>query len=327
MNNGIHPYDGSSLGYRGLGSGGFNDLSRAAGELFHEEAQSLPMAGLPAGEAAARNAGARAGAGNAAAPSLPAANPGAVGPTAATRIAVGQHLDAAAQKYGIPPDLLKAVAWQGSAWDPQATSFDGGHKKGVMQIDDRYHPFAQTSAAFDPQSNIEFGASQLRRSYDLTGSWDETLRAQGGQTYATVVRSLQQRQPWARYEAGAAGAGTGDAGPAASGAGGGTVGAPSGTPGAAPATPQSGNAALAAAWSGLSNPSTDNQPGPQSSALWTNAALSSSLGRATSSAATPRQQFSIFGPNGLLERRNRSGNALNPLIPPSLTPPPDEPQS
>jgi hypothetical protein len=113
---------------------------------------------------------------------------------------IGQMLDAAAAKYGIPPDTLKAVAWQESGWNPNAKSFDGQHGKGVMQIDDRYHEFARTQDVFDPKKNIEYGAKYLSSLKDKYGSWQEALHHyNGGSTYAGKIQNLAQQKPWQKY--------------------------------------------------------------------------------------------------------------------------------
>ena len=106
-------------------------------------------------------------------------------------------LDAASQKYGIPPNVLKAVAWQESKWNAKALSFDGQHGKGVMQIDDRFHQFARTPDVFDPAKNIDYGAKYLSDLYQKTGSWSAALkRYNGGSDYPPKVLALAQQQPW-----------------------------------------------------------------------------------------------------------------------------------
>ncbi len=106
-------------------------------------------------------------------------------------------LDAASQKYDIPPDILKAVAWQESTWNPLARSFDEEHGKGVMQIDDRFHEFAKTRDVWDPVKNIDYGARYLSDLYRETGSWEGALkRYNGGDDYPPKVLGLSQQQPW-----------------------------------------------------------------------------------------------------------------------------------
>lgn len=113
---------------------------------------------------------------------------------------IGKMLDAASEKYGIPPNILKAVAWQESGWRANASSFDGGHGKGIMQIDDRFHEFARTQDVWDPAKNIDYGARYLAGLYKETGSWEAALkRYNGGSDYPPKVLALAQQQPWQQY--------------------------------------------------------------------------------------------------------------------------------
>lgn len=119
-----------------------------------------------------------------------------------TKVQIKQLIEAAAVKYGIPPDILKAVAWQESAWNPKALSFDGQHGKGVMQIDDRFHKFASTPDVFDPVKNIEYGARYLSNLYKETGSWKMALkRYNGGGDYPPLVFAHVRNKPWEQYAA------------------------------------------------------------------------------------------------------------------------------
>lgn len=118
----------------------------------------------------------------------------------ANKAQIGEMLDAASKKYGIPPNILKAVAWQESGWNPKALSFDGQHGKGVMQIDDRFHDFAKTPEVFDPAKNIDYGAKFLAEKYQQTGSWQGALkRYNGGDAYPPKVLALAEQQPWQKY--------------------------------------------------------------------------------------------------------------------------------
>lgn len=115
----------------------------------------------------------------------------------ATMAEVGRLLEAAARKYNIPEDTLKAVAWQESTWRPDASSYDGGHGKGVMQIDDRYHQFARTEAVWDAAKNIDYGANYLAELYADEGEWDDALeRYNGGSSYPGKINRWAQERPW-----------------------------------------------------------------------------------------------------------------------------------
>lgn len=80
-------------------------------------------------------------------------------------VAFAAQISAAAQRHGLNPALLAAVAAQETG-GPGASSGanivgDGGHGHGVFQIDDRYHAFASTPAAMDPAHNADYAAGML----------------------------------------------------------------------------------------------------------------------------------------------------------------------
>lgn len=116
------------------------------------------------------------------------------------RVEINARIEKVAERVGVPADLVKAVAWQESTWNPKALSFDGQHGKGVMQIDDRFHEFAKTPDVFDPKKNIEYGANYLSNLYKETGSWTAALkRYNGGSSYPPKILALADRQPWQQY--------------------------------------------------------------------------------------------------------------------------------
>jgi hypothetical protein len=80
-------------------------------------------------------------------------------------VAFAPQIVAAAQRNGLDPTLLAAVAAQETG-GPGSNSGanvvgDGGHGHGVFQIDDRYHAFASTPAAMDPAQNANYAAGML----------------------------------------------------------------------------------------------------------------------------------------------------------------------
>lgn len=85
--------------------------------------------------------------------------------TGITGIKYGAEITAAANAHGIDPKLLAAVAAQETG-GPGSNSGnnivgDGGHGRGVFQIDDRTWAFASTPAAMDPAANAGQAASIL----------------------------------------------------------------------------------------------------------------------------------------------------------------------
>lgn len=114
---------------------------------------------------------------------------------------IGQLIEAAARKYGVPVDIAKAVAWKESNWNSKASSFDGGHGKGVMQIDDRFHPLARTEKVWDPATNIDYGVQLLAKNFKRYGNWHDAIKHYNGsnavaEKYAHKVKQLAQQKPW-----------------------------------------------------------------------------------------------------------------------------------
>jgi hypothetical protein len=88
-------------------------------------------------------------------------------------VAFGPEIAAAATRHHLEPRLLAAVAAQETG-GPGADSGrnvvgDGGHGRGVFQIDDRWHPFARGPAAMDPASNADYAAGLLESNLQRYG--------------------------------------------------------------------------------------------------------------------------------------------------------------
>lgn len=114
---------------------------------------------------------------------------------AAGGVAFAPQISAAARRHGLDPDLLAAVAAQETG-GPDTNAGrnivgDGGHGHGVFQIDDRWHSFASSSDAMDPEKNANYAAgmlSGLLRQYG--GNVREALSAyNAGSPTATGTRT------------------------------------------------------------------------------------------------------------------------------------------
>jgi len=84
---------------------------------------------------------------------------------AAEGVAFAPEIAGAARRHGLDPNLLAAVAAQETG-GPGASAGrnvvgDGGHGRGVFQIDDRWHAFAATPAAMDPAQNADYAAGMI----------------------------------------------------------------------------------------------------------------------------------------------------------------------
>ena len=80
-------------------------------------------------------------------------------------VAFGAQIAAAATRHHLDPRLLAAVAAQETG-GPGSDSGrnvvgDGGHGRGLFQIDDRWHAFARDPAAMDPARNADYAAGLL----------------------------------------------------------------------------------------------------------------------------------------------------------------------
>jgi hypothetical protein len=82
-------------------------------------------------------------------------------------VAFPGEIASAATRHGLDPRLLAAVAAQetgGPGSNAGANIVgDGGHGRGLFQIDDRWHAFAKTAAAMDPAKNADYAAGMLSK--------------------------------------------------------------------------------------------------------------------------------------------------------------------
>lgn len=80
-------------------------------------------------------------------------------------VAFAPEIAAAARRHELDPELLAAVAAQETG-GPGSNSGrnvvgDDGHGHGIFQIDDRWHTFARTPEAMDPDRNADYAAGML----------------------------------------------------------------------------------------------------------------------------------------------------------------------
>ena len=80
-------------------------------------------------------------------------------------VAFAREIEGAASRHGLDPRLLAAVAAQETG-GPGSNSGrnivgDGGHGRGLFQIDDRYHAFARSTSSMNPAANADYAAGLL----------------------------------------------------------------------------------------------------------------------------------------------------------------------
>ena len=110
----------------------------------------------------------------------------------------------ASKMYRVPEHLAKAVAWAESKWDSKASSFDGGHGKGLFQIDDRFHSFAKTPNVWKTKANAEYGCKFLHELHQTYKNWPEAIQHYNGSNdvaklYAYKVWYYSQVKPWKTF--------------------------------------------------------------------------------------------------------------------------------
>ena len=92
-------------------------------------------------------------------------------------------VEASADEFGVPPELVYAVILTESSFDPDAVSSAGA--KGLMQLTDdtnewvawRLGEEAEPSRIFEPGLNIRRGCYLLSYLYERFGGWNEALAA------------------------------------------------------------------------------------------------------------------------------------------------------
>lgn len=84
-----------------------------------------------------------------------------------------QMIEAAAQKHGISPEVLGALLYTESRFNPNARGPTGD--RGIAQIVTKWHP--EVRNPFDPAESIEYAAGYLGRLKRRFGSTEKALAA------------------------------------------------------------------------------------------------------------------------------------------------------
>ncbi|WP_456434071.1 transglycosylase SLT domain-containing protein [Thermosulfuriphilus sp.] len=90
-------------------------------------------------------------------------------------LSLERHIVEVSHRYGLDPELVKAVIEVESNWSKWAISPKGA--MGLMQIMPSTANILKLSDPFDPYRNIEAGVRYLKNLYDEFGRWDLALAA------------------------------------------------------------------------------------------------------------------------------------------------------
>jgi soluble lytic murein transglycosylase-like protein len=77
------------------------------------------------------------------------------------------------KKYGLPPTLLKRIAWIESRFNPNASNPSGA--QGMMQIIPKWHPDVKNP--YDPNEAIPYAAQYLKSLHKRYNNWPKAIAA------------------------------------------------------------------------------------------------------------------------------------------------------
>lgn len=124
---------------------------------------------------------------------------------------VEREIEQAAQRAQVPPDVLKAIAWQETGWQHYShgnrVQRNPNRNKagvvvstdwGIIQINDRAHPRAFPRVKTDPRYNLEYGGRLLRSLYQENGTWEKAVERYNGisSVYPKAIKRHQAVKPW-----------------------------------------------------------------------------------------------------------------------------------
>ncbi len=113
---------------------------------------------------------------------------------------MGSMCDEVAAKYGIPPEVMKAVAWNDSRFNANARGSDGS--KGAIHISAGQNPdYDVARGNRDPAYNLDYGGYKMREQFERTSDWK--MAADGfygkdnpGQAMGSQIMALASSRPW-----------------------------------------------------------------------------------------------------------------------------------
>lgn len=119
-------------------------------------------------------------------------------PVPVAQLETNNHIDKIAKRYGLNPDIVKAIIEEESGWVASAEG-DGGESIGLMQIQPRWHKERITRLGitnlYDPEQNVTVGCDILSELLNKYGNYEDALSAynsgntEDGKAYAERILS------------------------------------------------------------------------------------------------------------------------------------------
>ena len=117
-------------------------------------------------------------------------------PVPVAQLETNNHIDKIAKRYGLNPDIVKALIEEESGWLASAEG-DNGNSIGLMQIQERWHKERLTRLGitnlYDPEQNVTVGCDILSELLNKYGNYEDALsvynsgNTEDGKAYAERI--------------------------------------------------------------------------------------------------------------------------------------------
>ena len=117
-------------------------------------------------------------------------------PVSVAQLETNNHIDKIAKRYGLNPDIVKALIEEESGWCESAEG-DNGNSIGLMQIQERWHKERMkrlgVTSLYDPEQNITVGCDILSELLNKYGNYEDALsvynsgNTEDGKAYAERI--------------------------------------------------------------------------------------------------------------------------------------------
>ena len=124
-------------------------------------------------------------------------------PVPVAQLEINDHIDKMAKRYGLNPNIIKALIEEESGWLTSAEG-DDGNSIGLMQIQERWHKDRMkrlgVNDLYDPEQNITVGCDILSELINKYGNYEDALSVYNsgntveGREYADRILSNARNQ-------------------------------------------------------------------------------------------------------------------------------------